>query len=563
MDIMTRGAFAKPGTSLDYKTGTWRDEKPAHKHWAAPCHADCPAGEDAQAWLAKMQENRLQEAWEELVATNPMPAITGRVCPHPCEIACNRGLYDKPIAIHLMERFLGDEAIRHGWSYPVPSKLGRDAPKVAVVGAGPAGVSAAYHLIRRGIRPTLFEALPEAGGLLRSAIPMTRLPRDVMDEELGRILSTGIELRLRQKLGRDVSMDELRQDYQAVFLGPGCQHSKTWSVDGVTPHDLHEGLQLLKEWVDHGTIPVPKRVLVHGGGNTAMDICRVMKRHGAEDVVLVTASGLPGPDTAPDDVLNVVPRELEEGIEEGIVIHPHCTIQRLLMRGSRVVGVELVSLKKLPGADGRKSRVSFEGTERVLNVDMVVPCIGEDVDAEGMEKIIGSANYFWPDDWGRLSKHPGVFVGGDARGDRGTVAGAVGDGRKTALAIERMIAGQGEPQEESRPRIDLETLNLTYFDRAPRAGGDKVPPDERTDFTEIEIALDASQASAEAQRCFSCGDCLACDNCWTLCPDNAVVKTVEVASDGSNYVFDYDYCKGCGLCAYECPTGYIIMGPDL
>ncbi len=192
MDIMTRGAFARPGTSLDYKTGTWRDEKPLHKHWAAPCHVDCPAGEDAQAWLAKMQENRLREAWEGLVAANPMPAITGRVCPHPCEIACNRGLYDKPLAIHLMELFLVDEAIRQGWSYPLPSKLGRDAPKVAVVGAGPAGLSAAYHLIRRGIRPTVFEALPEAGGLLRSAIPMTRLPRDVMTEELERILATGI-----------------------------------------------------------------------------------------------------------------------------------------------------------------------------------------------------------------------------------------------------------------------------------------------------------------------------------------------------------------------------------
>ena len=561
--LLTRGAYAKAGTSLAFKTGTWRDEKPLHKHWAAPCHAECPAGEDAQAWIAKIQENKIRDAWCELVAANPLPAITGRVCPHPCETACNRGLFDQPVAIHNLERFLGDEAIRHDWPYPMPAKLKRDAATVAVVGAGPGGVAAAYHLLRCGLRPVLYESLPEAGGLLRSAIPMTRLPRNVMDAELARVLALGIDFRPRHRLGRDMSLDELKAEHAAVFLAPGCQHSKSWSVDGVVPADLHEGLHLLKDWVDHGTIPVAPRVIAHGGGNTAMDICRIMKRHGAEEVHLITASGLPGPGTEADDVLNVVPRELEEGLEEGIVIHPHCTIQRLIMRGSRVVGAELVSLKKLPRGDGRKSRVAFEGTERVLNVDMVVPCIGEDVASEGMEKVLDGGAYFRPDAWGRLAGHERIFAGGDARGDRGTVAGAIGDGRRAAQAIDAMLRHLSGPEETVRPRIAYESLNLAYFEQTARARVPTVPPAERTDATEIEGPLATAQAVDEVLRCFSCGNCLACDNCWTLCPDNAVVKTVEVASDGTHYLFDYDYCKGCGLCAHECPTGYIVMAPDV
>jgi NADPH-dependent glutamate synthase beta subunit-like oxidoreductase len=565
MGELTRGTWAKAGTSLAFKTGNWRStERPEHYHSKAPCHVACPAGEDQQEWFQYMQQGKPEAAWQALVAANPMPGVTGRVCPHPCETSCNRANVDTALAIHNVERWLGDEAVKNGWAYPVAAPS-EDAPVVAIVGAGPAGLSAAYHCVRLGLRAELFEALPEAGGLLRSAIPPTRLPRAALDGELARIVDLpGISLNLRQRLGRDVTVDGLKARYAAVILGPGCEMPKPWSVKGAVPADLHEGLELLRDFMDHGALPDAAKgdVIVHGGGNTAMDICRIMKRAGAKSVTLITASGLPGPDTAPDDLINVVPRELEEALEEGIEVIDHATISRLIMKGSKVTGVEIVALKKEPGAGGRKRRVEFEGTEKVISVDMVVPCVGEQVDPDVFEVLLDGA-YFWPeDDWGHVKGHDRVFAIGDARGNRGTVAAAIGDGRLAAEAVAAELAGKRLPKVDDRRTMELGGLNTAYYLGSPRVPVAKLPVSERTFEAEIEGAIGRPEAFAEANRCLSCGNCLACDNCWTMCPDNAVIKTVEVASDGSHYVFDLDYCKGCGLCAAECPTGYIQMVPE-
>ncbi|MBR9970498.1 FAD-dependent oxidoreductase [Magnetospirillum sulfuroxidans] len=562
---MNRGAFAQAGSSLAFKTGTWRSAKPVHVHATAPCHGACPAGEDQQAWLALLQEGKPQQAWERLVTTNPLPAISGRVCPHPCESACNRGQYDQPIAIHGIERWLGDEAIRHNWPYP--RRAGDARPeRVAVVGAGPAGLSAAYHLAQRKFNVVLFDSLPEPGGLLRSAIPPTRLPRSIIDAEIGRLLSLGIEFRPRTALGRDVSLDDLRSEFDAVFLGIGAGKSRHWDVDGAVPADLHEGLALLREWLAVGALPHPNAVVIHGGGNTAVDLARIMRRAGVRDVHVVTASGLPGPGTESDDVLNVVPRELEQAIEEGVQFHPHRTINRLIMRGSKVVGVEMVRLKKLPDGNGHKARVSFEGTETVLHVDMVVPAIGEVVDPTGLEAILRQKDYLGVDRFGQVNGHPGLFAGGDARDgikghSSGTVSAAIGDGRRAAEGIDALLSGR-DADEEKRPALPYTALNLSYYESSPRIELSTLPLEKRDDSSEIEGGPNTVDALAEAQRCFSCGNCLACDNCWTLCPDNAVLKTMETASDGSHYLFDYDFCKGCGLCAKECPCGFIAMSED-
>jgi len=556
---ITRGSYAEPGTSLAFDTGSWRVQRPVHRHVTAPCHGACPAGEDAQAYLALVEQERYREAWETLVSKNPLPAITGRVCHHPCETACNRGQYDEPIAIHAVERHLGDTAIAEAWDYPIPRPAG-DATAVAVVGAGPAGLAAAYHLRRLGYRAQLFEALPEAGGLLRSAIPPYRLPQPVLQAEIEHLLASGIEFHPGQRLGRDFSLQELRAQYPAVFLGPGTQRSRDWAIDSVTPRDLHVGLHLLKEWMDVGSVPDWERVAIVGAGNTAIDLARVLKFSGVPEVHIISHKAIPGPGIPPEDSMPAILREIEQGLDEGVKIHEHRGVQRLILRGEKVVAVELVHMKKLANAAGRLQRVAFEGTESLLEVDQVIPAIGQIVESEGLEALLEQGDYLQADAWGRISGHPGVLTGGDARGDRGTVTEAIGDGRRAADVMDAFIRATAEPaQSEVEQILTYDHLNLNYFAPEPRPAAPTLVVPQRDGAKEIDGGLTTQQVLGEGHRCFSCGNCLACDNCWTLCPDVAVLKTRDVAADGSHYVFDYGYCKGCGLCAHECPTGYIAM----
>jgi formate dehydrogenase beta subunit len=562
MTIYTRGGFAYPNTSLAFKTGTWRVQKPQHIHTSAPCHGACPAGEDPQAYLALVDAGRVKEAWENLVKANPLPAITGRVCHHPCEAACNRGQYDEAVGIHNVERFLGDQAIEQGWQYPV-SRPAVDAPRIAVVGAGPAGLSAAYHLLRNGLNVTLYTALSEPGGTLH-AIPGYRLPADVIKAETERLLQTGFDFQPNQRLGRDIYLNDLRDNFAAVFIAVGTQQGKEWSVGGVVPHDLHNGLELLNEWMSIGTVPCAKSAVVVGGGNTAIDLARVLKRADVPEVHLITHNGLPGPDTPPEDAMSANPREIEQALEEGITLHTHRGIRRLILRGEHVVGVEMVHMKKLRNAQGILERVAFEGTETVLHVDQVIPAIGQVVDPAGLEILLAGKRHINVDHWGRTPDQAGLYAGGDAsRGGKGSVTAAVGDGRRAAEAIARQLRGESSAAPVDIKALSYERLNLHYFEHAPRIKHTTLPVAQRLKEEEVEGGLDTVQATAESRRCFSCGNCLACDNCWTLCPDNAVLKTKEIAADGSHYVFDYDYCKGCGLCAHECPCGFIQMEEDL
>jgi len=558
MPTMTPGAFAHPATSLDFKTGTWRTQRPVHHLRPAPCHSGCPAGESPRDYLARVAEGNLQAAWENLVAANPLPAISGRVCDHPCETACNRGQFDSAVAIHNVERLLGDEAIRCGWDYALPP-LAADAPKAALVGAGPAGLSCAYHLRRQGVRAVLMDRLPVAGGTLRMALPGYRLPREVLEAEVARLLAAGIDFVPNMALGRDVSLAELQQDYAAVFLGPGRHRPRNWDVDGHTPRDLHPALTLLQEWVAFGTLPEIHSAVIVGGGNSAIDMARVLARTGAK-VHLVTHDALPGPGVAREAAMKVAPRDIRAAEEEGVILHPEHGVYHIILRGEKVAGVELVRMKKLALGNGRYEVVPFEGTETVLHVDQVIPAIGQEVAPDGMESLLGKRAFFHVDAAGRLAGHAGLFVGGDARqGAWGTVSGAVGDGRRAAFAMLAHLRNEAAAQETEIAPIGLAELNLNYFEQAPRAEEVLLPVADRTGCAEIAQGLSAVQVAAEAARCFSCGNCMACDNCWTLCPDQAVLKTRELAADGSHYVIDYDYCKGCGLCAHECPVGYLAM----
>jgi len=557
MTTYNRGGDAAAGTALNYKTGTWRTQQPLHVHRPAPCHSVCPAGEDPQAYIARVDAGDPQGAWNTLVQANPLPAITGRVCDHPCEGGCNRSQFDQPLAIHNIELWLGDEAIRLGWNYPMPALL-KDAATIAVVGAGPAGLSAAYHLRRRGLRVTLFDAAAQAGGTLRSALPPYRLPRSVLNAETERVLATGIDLRAHTLLGRDVSLEELRADYAAVFLGPGRQQSRAWNIDGRVPSDLHPALRLLQEWVALDRVPRMTQVAIVGGGNSAVDLARVLRTAGAQ-VHVITEHALPGPNVPAGEAMSAIPREIAQAQEEGVIFHPHRGITRLILRGEHVVGVEMVTMRKMPGAHGAH-RVAFEGTESVLHVDQVIPAVGQRVAAEGIEALLRGAGLFTVDEQGVLPGFDNVFVGGDARtGSRGTVSGAIGDGRRAANAIALALQMATEVDVHQGEPLPYQSLNLNYFEHAPRQDEALLPVANRDGQREVALPLSGAQIQTEAARCFSCGNCLACDNCWNLCPDSAVLKQV---GEGEQYVFDLDYCKGCGLCATECPTGYIAMRPE-
>jgi formate dehydrogenase (NADP+) beta subunit len=558
MQTLTRGSFARPSSSIIFNTGGWRTSRPEHRPQRAPCASACPAGENPQAYLAKVGGGNLRAAWETLVKANPLPAITGRVCHHPCEGGCNRGGYDEPLAIHSVERFLGDRAIAEAWNYPLQSPPA-SAPEVAIVGAGPAGLSAAYHLTSHGYRAIIFESQPEAGGLLRSALPPYRLPRQVRDAEIERLLAIGIDFRPSQRIGRDISMEELCAGFRAVFLAPGTSQHRAWSIDGATPGEHRNGIDLLKEWISIGAMPPFRRVAIVGGGNTAIDLARVIKFAGASEVHVITFQSIPGPGIDPIDAMTATPREIRQAIEEGVTIHDRRGVSRLIMRGKAVVGVELVHMQELPGAAGTRQPVAFEGTETVLMVDQVIPAIGQVVDSAGLEKILGRNAFFAPDEFGRLDGHPGVFAGGDARAAGGSVSGAIGDGRRAAIAIHSYLEGLKDPQSETENPIGLGALNLNYFEHAGRSEAPILKPDQRSVQQEIEGALSRDQIDNEARRCFSCGECMSCDNCWTLCPDNSVLKVERSTEDNRNYVFDYDHCKGCGICAHECPVGFIAM----
>ncbi len=558
MPTVTHGSFAAGATSLQFNTGSWRLARPEHRGKDAPCATACPAGENPRDYLAAAADGDLRAAWEKLVAANPLPAITGRVCHHPCEGGCNRAQYDEAIAIHSVERFLGDRAIEEGWSYPIEAPAA-NAPEVAIVGGGPAGLSAAYHLLKHGLRPRVFDAQPEAGGLLRSALPPYRLPRAVLDREIERLLAIGIDFYADKRIGRDVSLDELRKDFRAVFLAPGTGRARSWSVDGAEPAGLRCGLDLLKEWISIGELSVNGKVAIIGGGNTAIDLARVLKFSGAAEVHVITFQSLPGVQVGVADVMSAVPREIRQALEEGVIIHDHRGIRRLLIRGGEIAGVEMVHMKEVEDPDGRRRLVSFEGTETVLKLDQVIPAIGQQVDPAGFESIVGKDAFFRPDHFGRIPGHDGIFAGGDARGASGTVSGAIGDGRRAALAIEAYINGTAGPLASKLPPISWRELNVSYFDHARRVEAPILGPAERSAAKEIEGSISNSGAHEEAARCFSCGECMACDNCWTLCPDNSVLKVAEQPGGKWQYVFDYDHCKGCGICAHECPVGFIAM----
>jgi 2-oxoacid:acceptor oxidoreductase delta subunit (pyruvate/2-ketoisovalerate family) len=528
------------GTSLANHTGSWRTSKPVYLDRLPPCNNACPAGENIQGWLFHAEAGDYEAAWRVLTQDNPMPAVMGRVCYHPCESACNRAQIDDAVGINSVERFLGDEAIRNGWQFAKPAT--ESGKRVLVVGAGPSGLSAAYHLRRLGHTVEIHEAGPLAGGMMRFGIPKYRLPREVLDAEVKRILDMGVTLKLNAKVDKiEDSMQAGRFD--AAFLAVGAHIAKRAYIPAGGVAKILDAVQVLRSMEGEDKPLLGRRVAIYGGGNTALDVARTAKRLGATEAIIVyrrTRDRMPAHDF-----------EVEEALEEGVMMKWLSTIKR--MEDDKLT-VEKMKLdeKGFPQPTGE-----FE----TLEADSLVLALGQDVDLSLLDGVNGleikdGVVQVAPN---MMTGRAGIFAGGDMVPCERTVTVGVGHGKKAARHVDAWLRGTDFAPPPKHELASFDKLNEWYYADAPKT----VRPTldlarRRSTFEEVTKPLDETNALYEARRCLSCGNCFECDNCYGVCPDNAVIKL----GPGKRFEFNYDFCKGCGVCAAECPCGAIAMVPE-
>jgi len=529
-----------PGSSLANRTGTWRTMRPEYVDRLPPCNGACPAGENIQGWLYHAESGDYESAWRLLAQDNPLPAVMGRVCYQPCESACNRGVLDEAVGINSVERFLGDEALRRGWKFAPPET--RSGRRLLVVGAGPSGLSAAYHLARLGHSVAIHEAGPLAGGMMRFGIPKYRLPREVLDAEVARILDLGVELKLDAKVSN--ILETMRAGrFDAAFLAVGAHIAKRAYIPAGSAAKMLDAISVLRSMEGEEKPLLGRRVVVYGGGNTAIDVARTAKRLGATDSIIVyrrTRERMPAHDF-----------EVEEALQEGVLIKWLSTIKQA---GESSITVE----KMVLDATGNPRPT---GEYETLAADSVVLALGQDVDLSLLEGVPGlemrDGVVQVGDDM--MTGYPGVFAGGDMVPAERTVTVAVGHGKKAARHIDAWLRGARYAPAPKHEPATLERLNTWYYSDAPKTFRPTLDIIRRqSTFDEVVSGLDESNAQYEARRCLSCGNCFECDNCYGVCPDNAVIKL----GPGRRFRFNYDYCKGCGICATECPCGAIRMVPE-
>jgi NADPH-dependent glutamate synthase beta subunit-like oxidoreductase len=523
------------------RAGPVRDRRPVYVDLLPPCNAGCPAGENIQAWLAHTRAGRHEHAWRELVADNPFPAIHGRVCYHPCESVCNRANLDSAVSIHAVERFLGDLALERGWAFdPPPVPSGR---RVLVIGAGPSGLSAAYHLGRQGHEVEIRDAGAEPGGMMRYGIPAYRMPRGVLSGELDRIAALGVRMTCEHRVD-DLVAEWREGGFDAVFVAVGAHLSKRVDIPARDAGRIVDAVSFLRS-VASGERPViGRRVAVYGGGNTAMDAARVARRMGADEALIVyrrTRAQMPA---------HV--EEAQDAEQEGVRINWLRTI-------TAFDGPELqVELMELDDSGYPRPTGRFE----TLAADTVILALGQETDTAFLRTVPGVQ--FEPDGTVVVSTSlmtgcPGVFAGGDMVPSERTVTVGVGHGKKAARHIDAWLRGAVAA---SRPKHDLaafDKLNLWFFGDAARRQQPELVPEERVaGFGEVTGGLSVEEATYEAARCLSCGNCTECDGCLGACPEDAVIKL----GVGHGYRFDYDRCTGCGACFEQCPVHSIEMFPE-
>ena len=534
-----------PGSSLANKTGTWRTMRPVYRDHLPPCNAQCPAGEDIQGWLYPAESGDYEAAWRHLTRDNPFPAVMGRVCYHSCEGACNRGQLDAAVGINSVERFLGDEALKRGWRFEPPAAgLLARGKHVLVVGAGPSGMSAAYHLRRLGHAVTVLEAGPAAGGMMRFGIPKYRLPRDVLDAEMQRIVDLGVVLKLNTKVD-DLAQTMKDGGYDAAFLAVGAHIAKRTFIPAKDGSRILDAVALLRSMEGEDRPMLGRRVVVYGGGNTAIDVARTAKRLGATEAIIVyrrTREKMPAHDF-----------EVEEALQEGVMVKWLSTIKKA---GDEASAGALTIEKMALDEHGNPQPT---GEYETLEADSLVLALGQDVDLSLLDGVPGlemKDGVVQVDPATMMTGHPGLFAGGDMVPASRNVTVAVGHGKKAARHIHAWLNGTTQASPPKHPPAPFERLNPWYYSDAPKTLRPQLDLARRTSsFDEVQGGLTEDNALFEARRCLSCGNCFECDNCYGVCPDNAVIKL----GPGKRFAINLDYCKGCGICAAECPCGAIEM----
>lgn len=535
-------------STRDLATGNWRTYKPLYVTRPSPCNLDCPAGTDVRAFLSAAAAGDVEGAWRTIRRANPFPGVCGRVCYHPCESQCNRAGFDEAVAIHAVERAIAAEARRLRLD-PEPTAVDQSR-RIGVVGAGPAGLSCAYHLARRGYGVTVYDERLEPGGMLRYGIPAYRLPRATLDAEIGLLRRMGITFVNGVRIGKTNGAPDLTA-YAAIFLASGAQRSRAAKIPGENLRGVMSGLDMLRQVNGGVGMPFIGKAVIVGGGNTALDAARVALRLGAEPTIVYRR--------ARED-MPAHPDEIAQAEAEGVSFTFHAAPIRLIEKYGRVAEVECQRMRPgEPDASGRRRPEPIPGATFTIPADHVLTAIGEEVEVEALHAFAASTDgRLRADDRGRTSKRA-VFAGGDAATGAGTVVEAIGSGRRAAEAMDAYLHGQPLPEDAPAERVGPEALNLFYFRHSPRAILRTRDTRQATrTFDEVVRGLAWHQAVSEAERCFTCGSCSSCDNCYVFCPDVAVVRDPARA----HYEVDFTHCKGCGICAAECPRGAIALVPE-
>jgi NADPH-dependent glutamate synthase beta subunit-like oxidoreductase/Pyruvate/2-oxoacid:ferredoxin oxidoreductase delta subunit len=545
-------------SSLANKTGSWKSAQPLYIDRVSPCTQQCPAGEDITGYMYLVSQGRFEEAWRLIMEENPFPAIMGRVCFHPCEEACNRREHDEALSIHMVERFIGDYGLSH--SLKVTVSQPEKGKKVAIVGAGPAGLSTAYHLRRMGYNVTIFDSNQSPGGIMRYGIPAYRLPKDILDEEINRLYEMGIEFRMGVKVGEDLDWDSLESRFDALFIAIGAYSEKPLKIDGLNKKGILKVFDFLKE-INLGNRPkIGNRVAIIGGGNSGIDCARASRRLGAKGTII---------DILSEEDIPAHVEEIEAAREEGI---------RFIFNTGPI---EVYGKENLTGI--KLKRVDDSETLDIDCNSMII-AIGESALINDLPPFIAHEGGVVKSDQMGQTTNPKLFAGGDIIDIPHSVTNAIGSGKRAAIGIDRFLRKVKDGQESldqfkwgdkgnisfgrlnritlftrrnpSLEVIDYDNLNLFYFDPRPRMKIHKISVNKRLKgFQEVIRSPSQEEVISEAKRCFNCGTCTECGNCYIFCPDNSIKKD----PDGYGYMVDMDYCKGCGICVQECPRGAMRM----